>query len=178
MLEEQSKMKLKKWMLFCLVAILVLVFSGCGVQLENLSSGTDDSGEDESSEVVVTDEDYEDTLDGLCEYMTAAGYISGDSTEMLASVIGATDGVKYSFSVSSVSVTAEFYAFDLDNLDETGEKTLEDAKNNGKITVLGTEVSAKLSANGKYLLLYADTGKDDFAESRQAAIDAFEAFKS
>ena len=169
-------MKLKRTMIFCLTVALIVVFSGCGVQLENLSSGEEDSSE--VSVVEVTDADYEDTLEGLCDYFLAAGYVSGEKIDMQAQIIGASAGVKYTFAVNKVNVSVELYAFDLDALDAVGKETLESVKESGKFTVLGTEVNAVLSDNGKYLLIYVGEGDDEFTAAKEKAVEAFKAFKA
>ena len=92
------------------------------------------------------------------------------------------EGKKYSFNYGGGTVTAEFYVFDTENLDETGEKTIADVKVNGKFKIGNLpETEAVLSDNGKYLMVYRDTAYDASKPDSQNTIrynDVMEAFKS
>jgi hypothetical protein len=157
---------------------LAIIFSGCGVQLDNVSSGSEDSSSQTESQMEVIPENYEDTLEGLCSYMTDAGYISGDKTDMEAQIIGASAGVKYSFSLEGENVNVEIYSFDLDQLNETGKATIESVKNDGTFLVLETKVSGILSDSGKYMMIFANEGDEAFTAAKDEIIAAFKAFKA
>ena len=148
-----------------LAAIMMFasVAAACGVSnpLNTTEASTTQESTQEETQPQVDKEDYSDTFEDLCKYMTDMTYVSGEPKEMTAELIGATEGKKYSFNYGSGTVTAEFYVFDLDNLNETAEKTISDVKETGKFKIGNLpETEAVLSDNGKYLMVYRDTAYD------------------
>jgi hypothetical protein len=95
------------------------------------------------------------------DYLEGNGIIGGTATEMKADIIGAEKGEKYTFQYNSATVVVELYQFDLDNLNDTDKETLESIKENGTFKVLDTDVEAKISKSGKYVMLYTDSSTDD-----------------
>ena len=141
---------------------------------------------------------YEDTLVGLCSYMEAGGAVIKDEeavsfedgkvvfhqdnitsfVEMSYKEIGAVGGYRYQFTYNGSNVHAEFYAFDLDNLDEKGTTCLSSVKEKGFFEVLGNEVRATIHPGGKYLMIYTDTKKDEKNEAqKQWAEELFLSFQ-
>lgn len=165
---------MKKLLPIILCAAIVFSVSGCassGTQLENLP--TDNVPKADS----VKTDDYDNNLDGLEKYLKKRAFIpDSDPTEMAYSMIGAVDGHRYMFTFNNSSVTAEFYEFDLKNLNDDAKKTIDDVKKNGEFELLGMKTQATLSDNGKYLMIYVDNSSEDLNTTRTK--DVLEAFKS
>lgn len=166
---------IKKIIMAAMALCLVFSMSACGVApeslptltMENTSSntGSEVSGEEVSQEPreEVADTGFEDTLNGLCQYMEANYGVTGDKAEMSFKEIGAIGGFRYKFIYNGGTVQAEFYEYDPANLDEKGQECIDSVKENGIIKVLENEVPATLSDNGKYLMIYTD----DTAEKKE-----------
>ena len=174
---------MKKITAAILGAVMAISFAGCrtaGSQLEKIST---ESAPDPDTVKV---SDYEDNLEGLEKYLVDLNYIpkNAKASEMLASVIGAKSGHRYSFIVDKSTVTAELYEYDTDKLGEEGSRVLDEVKKNGEFYVFDKSVQldeniayeAELSENGKYLFIYKDNSGDianvqrkaDFAEKVKA----------
>lgn len=149
-------------------ALIAAVASGCGYSdalntqttTASATSSADASTEDTAQETDVKASDFDDSFDGLCEYFAELGYIDPDGTvtEMDASLIGAQQGNKY----TSGKLTVELYVYDTDNLNDTADEIIESVKNDGTFTILDlSPVTAYLSDNGKYLMIYTDSDIDD-----------------
>ena len=100
-------------------------------------------------------------MEGLCDYLEGNGIIAGNYVDMKADVIGAVDGRKYQFKYNGATIIAEFYEYDLANLSETAETVLNDVKTEGKFDVLGTEIDAAITEDGKYVYIYGDTNTSE-----------------
>ena len=135
----------------------------------------------------VSEDDYEDSLDGLVEYLMALGYIpeSSEATEMLSSVIGAEVGVRYVYYVNSSSVVLELYEYDTDNLNEEAVRILNEVKADGEFALFETSDSdedqifeAVLSNSEKYLMIYTDSSTNEDNVTRVEDIqNALKTFK-
>ena len=157
-------------------ALLCLSLSACattGEQLPTLalpetqtSSGVE-SGTETAAPDPVPQDDYEDNLDGLCQYMEANYIVTGDPVEMAYETIGASDGFRYRFKYNGVTLQVEFYEFDLNNLNEKGQACLDSVKETGKFTMLDNQVPATLSDNGKYLMIYTDANDSEENKAQQ-----------
>ena len=193
---------MKKVLTLAAAAGLALTLAACGGPVEQLPTlampgsessaqpaGSGVSGAAESSSVSgapesqaperILDTEFEDTLDGLCEYLEKNYAVAGDKTEMSYKEIGAVGGYRYKFMYNGSTVQAEVYEFDLQNLDEKGQECLDSVKAEGKFKVLDNEVPATLNASGKYLMIYTDT-KDDAVNTaqRERVQEIFQAFKA
>ncbi len=179
-------------------ATIIASFAGCGYQdaLTKAQTTTSAATSDETQETTapsVVATDYDDSFDGLISYFTDLGYFAmsdgkvDDSkvTKMDASLIGATEGNKYSYSLNSNNITIELYSYDLSNLDDTANEIIASVKENGTFTILELPaVTAYLSDNGKYLMIYNDTSissdnPDTNATNytqRETVIENFKAF--
>ena len=114
---------------------------------------------------------------GLEEFMIAQGYVSGTPSEMNGALIGANElGHRY----VSGTITAEFYEYDLENLNETAETVRASVEANGTFEIVGQTVSnVYLSDSGKYLMIYTNANTDETNTAlTQAAIAAFKSFKA
>ena len=156
---------------------------------ESSQVGETDSASKDDAEV---DEDvdpanYDNNLEGLCEYLAAMGYITTDKNGDIdtskekdadATLIGAKTGIKY----QDKSVALEFYEYDLENLNDTAKEIIASVKKDGTFTILNMEpVKAYLSDNGKYLLVYTDSGISEGKENdrsllRDLVVEDFKAF--
>lgn len=164
---------MKKIVAILLALCFILMFAGCGVKGWQ-DGGNDSSGSqtDESLVKTVDDKDYENNLAGLAAYLKAAEVISGDATTMSAEMIGAVSGEKYSYDKNTF---VEIYEFDTENLNADAKEVLDSVKEKGYFVILGTEVNADISDNGKYIMVYTQEKADE--ELKNAAVEAFKAFK-
>ena len=167
-------------------ALLLVSLSACAVNMpgEESSSGSEStsstaSESESSSQAPVDAGDYDDTLEGLAEYMKAKGYIEGDPSDMDASFIGAEKGVKYTGSYEgNNNITMELYEYNTASLNDTAKEVLEAVKKDGKFDMMGTMVDAVISDSGKYLMIYKDSATGDLHDARtEAVMKDFKAFK-
>ncbi len=167
---------MKKILPIILCAAIVFSVSGCmgtGNQLEKLST---DNVPKASS---VKQADYDDDLEGLEKYLKKRVFLpESEPTEMAYSTIGAVGGHRYTFMLNNSSVTAEFYEFDLKNINEDAKKTIDSVKKNGEFELLGIKTKATLSDNGKYLMIYTDNSGEELNTTRtEDVLNAFKSFK-
>ena len=109
--------------------------------------------------------------------MLDRGYIAGTPSEMDGELIGAKElGHRY----VSGSITAEFYEYDLDNLNETANTVRDSVQKDGAFQIIGQTVpNVYLSDSGKYLMIYNNTATDEASAAKtQEAIEAFKTFKA
>lgn len=148
---------LKKVLIFAGAAVLALTLTACGGQMEQLENlETPSSGIDWAPAEAAS---FDDNLDGLCKYMETNKAVTGEKDYMSYKEIGAIDGCRYRFKYDGGTIQAEFYEFDLDNLDEKGKECVGSVTEKGSFTVLGNEAPAVM--NGKYMMVYTDTDKDE-----------------
>ena len=163
---------MKKFFAIVLVLCFALMSVGCGVKGWKDSGNDDTSSKEESLVKTVDDKDYENNLAGLAEYLKAAEVIKGDATKMSAEMIGAVSGEKYSYDKNTF---VEIYEFDTANLSADAKEVLDSVKEKGSFVVLGTEVEATISENGKYIMVYTQAKENE--ELKKASIEAFKVFK-
>lgn len=167
---------MKKLLPIILCAAIVFSVSGCvsrGPQLTSLS--TDNVPKADSVKV----DDYKDDLDGLESYLKKRAFLPDiDGTEMSYDMIGAKAGHRYMFMLNGSTVTAEFYEYDLKNLNEEANTTIESVKKNGTFEILGISTEATLSDSGKYIMIYTDNSGEELNTTRKAdVLKAFKAYK-
>lgn len=173
---------LKKLLALVATAALAVTLTACtgtgeqlpGLTLETSSASTSSTtsgvdvptpGDEEDAQVEiqveeVPDTEFEDTIDGLCDYLSANKAVTGDPTEMAYETIGATEGYRFRFILGKSTVQVEVYSFDLDNLGDQAQAVLDSVREKGSFTMLDNEVPAVLNSDGKYLLIYTDAGTD------------------
>lgn len=173
---------LKKLLALVATAALAVTLTACtgtgeqlpGLTLETSSASTSSTtsgvdvptpGDEEDAQVEiqveeVPDTEFEDTIDGLCDYLSANKAVTGDPTEMAYETIGATEGYRFRFILGKSTVQVEVYSFDLDNLGAQAQTVLDSVREKGSFTMLDNEVPATLNSDGKYLLIYTDTSTD------------------
>lgn len=166
---------MKKLLPIILCAAIVFSVSGCtggGTQLTALSADNVPSADS------VKMDDYKDNLDGLEKYLKKRAFLPSElePTEMAYNLIGAVNGHRYMFTFNGSAVTAEFYEFDLNKLNDDAKKTIENVKKNGEFELLGIATEATLSDNGKYMMIYTDNSSDETNTKRKT--DVLNAFKS
>lgn len=173
--------------------LLAVAMTGCSYQdalaQNNESSQVEETKTDneEESEDTVNPADYDNNLDGLCEYFAAMGYIPTDkkgnideSKEVVmdASLIGAKDGKKY----QTKTMALELYEYDVENLNDTAKEVIASVEKDGSFTILDMNpVKAYLSDNGKYLMVYTDPSisgdkENDRSILRDEVVENFKAF--
>lgn len=177
----------------CACLILASAFAGCSDPLakSNTSETKASSSSAEKAKKTIKAENYEDNFNGLESYMKDYGYLTKDiiknaNDTKLPKIkgvnykygyeyIGAKKGKKY----TNNKIVIELYEF------EEGKKNefVDSVKEKGTFTLFDEEVTAYITDNGKYMMVYTDNDiKDDDKTSdayktRQGAIKAFEAFK-
>lgn len=162
---------MKKFLTFILLsAIFVFCLSACGEgdvgdksYMDSQSAASQVSSQAETSQAQDTAEmEKKPGIDALADYFIAQGLIKEDSkTEVAPQVIGAEKGCRYTAQVGSSTFNIEFYEFDVNKLNETAEKTLSSIRETGQFEILNTKVSATISINGKYVMVYGDTSEDE-----------------
>ncbi len=169
---------MKKILLFVVSIVAAVSLTACasssGTSVENINTS---DAPDASS---ISADDYDDSLDGLQEYFVALGYIPENSepTEMMYSVIGAVDGVRYTFTVNSSTVYLELYEYDPDNLNDDATRVISEVKQDGKFYIFSdietdeTYYEAFLSDSEKYLMIYTDSSENEDNIQRKTDVEA------
>lgn len=154
---------MKKIIIAGISAILITAsLAGCGNDPLNTPQNTTAATEASQSATpdTVSQQNYEDTFQGLVNYFADCKYIETDEakvTKMDAELIGAAEGNRYVTAYNNANVIIELYAFDTAALNETGKKVINSVKETGKFQIMDLEaVPACLSDSGKYLMIYTD----------------------
>ncbi len=179
------------------VLMIAAVSAGCGYKDALSKNNTSATQSTEAAQEATPDEpkakDFDDNLNGLCDYFGQLGYVTLKDdkideslvVKMDASLIGAKEGKKFNAKYGSQPVTIELYEYDLNNLNDTAKSVIDSVKQTGKFTILDLpEVEAYLSDSGKYMLIYSDESIDDenpdkesdSYKHRQEVIEHFKAF--
>jgi len=156
----------------CLLTVCML--AGCADNTAQTSS--------EEQETVITDnvggtdlpslDNYEDSFTDLIKYMTEAGIIKGDGTDINAESIGASQGKRFTMSSGPIKYYIELFEYE-DTTTDKAKSVITNAKRDHSFTLFGNTESitqhtyAVASENGKYLILYSDTSSTDSAAQRQ-----------
>ena len=167
------------------LTMIAALFAGCsdGLAEKNTATTNPTTATEEATEAK-TAADYSDTYEGLRDYMQDKGYIKiedkeSNVTEMQADLIGAEKGYRYTMN----TIKVELYAFNLKKNNKTRNGIIASVKNGGKFTLYSKDVTAYLSDNGKYLMIYTDTAigtndtSSDAYKLQQKAIKDFKSFK-
>lgn len=158
---------MKKIVSVLLALLMLLSLGACKVETGMTSS------EDTNSTATVNPADYDLNLAGLANCLQAAGYISGDPTEMEASFIGAALGRRYVFEYNKSPVMVEMYEYDEAAVADS--EVLKSVDENGFFTILDTKVEA--IHTGRYLFIYMDASeKEENITRRDAVIAMFNEF--
>ena len=105
---------------------------------------------------------------------------------MDASAIGAKEGKKFAAKYAGSNIIIELYSYDTKKTNSTADEIVKSVKDNGTFSIYGLpDVTAYLSDNGNYLMIYTDTAIDktnpdknsDNYKRREQVIKDFKAFK-
>lgn len=186
---------MKKLTALCGALVLALSLSACGgtaTQLPALvledpaasNAASQVSGAESGTQAEPTVEEvpyteFDDSLDGLCDFLTANKAVAGEPTEMAYETIGAAGGYRYRFILNNSTVQVEVYAFDLENLGEQGQAVLDSVKESGQFLMLDNQVPATLSGSGQYMMIYTDnsTSAENTAQ-KDRVLGLFQGFYS
>lgn len=173
--------------------ILAVAATGCNYndalyKDSNSSSQTSQDGT-QPTKSSVDDTKYDNNLDGIVKYFAAKGYIEnkeGSYVKMDASAIGAKEGKKFTTKYAGSNITIELYSYDTKKSNSTADEIVKSVKDNGTFSIYGLpDVTAYLSDNGNYLMIYTDSTIDktnpdktkDNYKHREQVIKDFKAFK-
>lgn len=157
---------MKKIWAISIAAALALSLTACGAG--NVTSASSAAGSSSSQAAPVSSAaaidagSVSDDLAGLQKYLVSGASVSGTAEKMRYDIIGAKSGVRYKYSAANGkdNVTLELYEFDPSNLNSKAQEVISSVKSSGKFTLLGQQVGAVLSKNGKYLMIYKNTMSD------------------
>ena len=145
---------MKKILLIVVALTMILNLTSCNLNVNTIKYP-------DAPETVegVKHDSYEDNLTGLTNYFKDKGYI-------------------LDFKHSGVKVRVELYEYNLNELNDIANESLNGVRENGKITVQNTSIDAIISDNGKYLMIYTkDKDSDESIKREQEVINDFKAFK-
>lgn len=149
---------MKKIFAILLIVAIAISLTAC------MGTGAD-TGSTKATEIKVEDVDiknYEKTFDGMQQYLKDLKLISGDKIELQADLIGAKKGVRY---IADKTNFVEFYAFDLDNMTEEGQKMYDAISKGESYDPLGLqELKGAVSKSGKYMMLYKADSTFDYSK--------------
>jgi hypothetical protein len=188
------------------ICCVAAVACGCGYtdaldQQRSATQATEAQSTEDEAVDNVNAADFEDSFDGLCEYFNKKLYTVAKETdtpsvtEMDAALIGAVQGKKYALTYNGTSITVELYEYDPENLNDTANEVISSVKTDGTFTIKSEyegetlelpAVTAYLSDNGKYLMIYTDSSinaenpdtTSDSYTHREEVIENFKAFHS
>lgn len=189
--ERKNIMKRILTAILC-AGILAVTAAGCSyndaLYKDSNSSSQNGEGSTQPTTSSVSDQKYSDNLDGLVDYFVAKQYIDNkdNSIKMDASAIGAAEGKKFAAKYSGTNIIIELYRYDTKATNDTANKILNSVKADGTFSIYGLpSVTAYLSDNGNYLMIYTDASIDktnpdktkDNYKHRDQVIKDFKAFK-
>lgn len=152
---------MKKLFALLLVFALALTLAACSSDPLYSSSSTDaataDEAETTASDTVNID-DYDDTFDGMQEYLIACGLLEDPDekgnenvkTETFAEILGAENGVRYTLSSSAF---IEFYEYTEEN--DISKAVFKQVETEGTFSIAGLdELTGVLSSSKKFMAVY------------------------
>ena len=148
---------LKKILALVLVMVMAVSLTGCMTTKGQTSTELVVSAEEKNPDMSA----YTNDFDGITKYLADCEVIAGEGAEMSADFIGAVTGKKYAFSYEGQKATCEIYEYDLENLNDTAKAVIDSVKTKGYFESLDSEVTATLSNNGKFLMIYVNSAKAD-----------------
>ena len=177
--------------------IIASAFAGCYDPLASSSTSETKSASSASettsgkAKETKTEKTYSDSFDSLRRYMKDQGFLTDDVIKKANSTkLPKVDGAEYKYGYEYIgavkgekyinnSVVIELYEFK----DPDKNEYVQSVKKNGKFTLFDKEITAYLTFDDKYMMIYTDESvKEGDAESdsyktMQNAVKAFEAFK-
>lgn len=175
---------IKKWVAVALAVILCLSMTACafGTQNSTATETLETSAVSEDGETTVEDKDpanYEDDIQGLCQYLEDCALTAGERVQMSYDVIGAVNGYKYTYQYNSSNIQLEVYEFPTEEISEIAQQVIDSVRENGSFEILDNTVPATISADGRYMLIYTDTKaeKEELNKKhKEHVMTCFEAF--
>lgn len=169
------------------LALTLAACGGTGEQLpalaleESSASSSTESGAPAKGEEAAPEEvpytEFDNSLDGLCQFLAANKAVAGDPTEMAYETIGATGGYRYRFTLGGATVQVEVYQFDLDSLNDRATACLDSVKSTGSFAMLDNQVPATLSGGGQYMMIYTDpSGEEQNVQQKDRVLELFSGF--
>ena len=110
----------------------------------------------------------------MITYLKGNGVIKEATTDMKAEMIGAVSGKMVQAIYGDSVALVEIYEFDKDNLNESAQEVIQNAKENGKFKSMDGELTATLSNNEKYLMIYKDVTNRPIQERLLTLFKEFE----
>lgn len=165
---------MKKIVCAILVSALVLsTLTACGTgdvgdseYMASQQAAENNAAQQQTDEYMANAPAKEPGLESMKSYFVYNGYVvSGTEQEVAEDMIGAINGIRYSATFGSSVFTVELYEYDTSNLSDTAKKIIDEINTTGSFIMLGQNIPAEISDNGKYLMVYTD------ASVEQANID-------
>ena len=136
--------------LFTLLIATTILMVGCGTKKETTTTEATEAAPEMTTTEATTESEKEKSLDDLANYLVDGGYVTGEQSETMYSMIGAIGGFKY------LDSDVEVYEYD------TSSDTYKGIVDTNEVS--GLKVSA---INGPYILLFSNGNEN------QDVIDAF-----
>lgn len=130
-----------------LIILMVSLFSGCA------------SAPQRHSDLIKISDIKEPGISQLLKNLNKEKLIPDEATKMQHGVIGATAGYRFAIKLDGGDALVEFYEFNKNNLNDSAKAVISSVKKDGHFTILDIHkpISAELSKNEKYLMIYNDT---------------------
>lgn len=169
---------MKKISAILALIILVASLAGCGTTTAVKEEKVKLSDELAAVEKVLKDEGYI-PKDAVKTGMTP---VSPEGTKKEYGgylEIGAVEGVRYTFKYNESDVNLELYRYDTDKIEDKGKEVIASVKDKGSFFLADgdEEITAYLSADEKYLMIYQDSSQEKKNQTRTAdVIKLFEGY--
>ncbi len=169
---------MKKISAILALIILVASLAGCGTTTAVKEEKVNLSDELAAVEKVLKDEGYI-PKDAVKTGMTP---VSPEGTKKKYGgylEIGAVEGVRYTFKYNESDVNLELYRYDTDKIEDKGKEVIASVKDKGSFFLADgdEEITAYLSADEKYLMIYQDSSQEKKNQTRTAdVIKLFEGY--
>lgn len=161
-IKKEVYINMKKRVLLIVAAMSLLVavgLTGCGGTTVADPNAASSAAAPTAS--IALSEVSEDNLNGMITYLKGNGVIKEATTDMKSEMIGAVSGKMVQAIYGDSVALVEIYEFDKDNLNETAKEVIQNAKENEKFKSMDGELTATLSNNERYLMIYKDVYTDD-----------------
>lgn len=156
---------MKRIIAVLLSVLLMVSLAACTMGTDGTTLNQDPSSVEETKAPKVDIAKYDKDFDGMLKYLEDMELLSDKEdakTEMLAEVIGAKQGVRYTIDASNF---VEFYEFDIDNLNDDAKALLSGIADGGTYKVLSLEdMKGVVSDSEKFVMLYPATSTYDFSK--------------
>lgn len=111
-------------------------------------------------------------IQSLCEYFEYNHYVIADKkSEVAAEMIGAISGVRYAAISGPSTFNIELYEYDPTHMNDNASGVIGSIESTGSFIVLGRNVPAVISNNGKYMMVYTDTSTEQANLDHRAQVE-------